>query len=172
MLTDNSSRFCSSLKFLHFWLVKWWWWNESLNNIYVSTTIFVIGRFIVGIDFSFEVSYLTLNSLLVILSNCQKRKKAQQTCQSSRWHREFLSVNRFSRVYWIVKFFPSFAYRVLQKSLSFDRYFIYYLRRFILTNEIIHTTKSTIKHCRFEKYWIKPKIYKKLSLLYLFYPTS
>ena len=133
----------------------------------------VFGRFIVGTDFSFEVSYLTLNSLFVILlSHCQKGKKAQQTCQPSRWHQEFFSVNRFSRVYWIVKFFPSFAYPMLQNSLSFDRYFIYYLRRFILTNEIIHTTESTVKHCRFEKYWIKPKIYKKLSLLYLFYPTS
>ena len=35
---------------------------------------------------------------------------------------------------------------MLQNNLSFGNYFICYLKRFILTYEIIHTIESTIKY--------------------------
>ena len=44
---------------------------------------------------------------------------------------------------------------MLQKNLWFGNYFIYLLKDFILTSEVIRITKNTIKHCRFREYWIE-----------------
>ena len=89
-LSNNSSIFCSSLKFLHFdllssgggtttWIIfmfhpfsfSFCWWD-------------LIGRFIAGTVFSFQVFFPTLKSLFVILVHFQETKKAQQACQLSR----------------------------------------------------------------------------------------
>ena len=82
----------------------------------------LIGRFAVGTVLSFQIFFPTLNSLLVIFFHLQERKKAQQACQLSRCYRESPSLNRFHRVYWIIKFFS-----LLQNNLSFGNYFICYL---------------------------------------------
>ena len=111
MLTNNSSIFCSSLKCLHFDL-------QIGDGGATASTIFMcnlfyfsfcwsdfIGRFIVETVFSFQVFFLILNSLFVIMFHFQEMKKAQQACQLSRCYRESPSLNRFHRVYWIIKFF-------------------------------------------------------------------
>ena len=146
MLTNNSSIFCSSLKFLRVNLL-------SGDGGKATWTIFMchlfwfwfcwcdlIGRFIVGTVFSFQIFFPTLKSLLVILFHLQERKKAQQACQLSRCYCESPSLNRFYRVYLIINFFS-----LHQNNLSFGN----------LSYVIIHTTESATKHCRFEKYWIK-----------------
>ena len=153
MLTNNSSIFCSSLKFLDFDLLSGDGGTTTWTKFRCPLFCFpfcwwdLIGRFIVGAVFSFQVSFPTLNRLFAILFHFPERKKGQQICQLSRCYRESPSLHR---VYWIIKFFFS-----LQDNLSFGNYFMCYLQRFILTYEIIHTTESTIKHCRFEKYWIR-----------------
>ena len=69
----------------------------------------LIGRFVVGTVFSFQIFFPTLNSLFVILVHFQERKKAQQACQLSRCYRESSSLNRFYRVCWIIKFFSQYC---------------------------------------------------------------
>ena len=113
---------CSSIKFLHFdfsrgdggtttWTIfmcpicfSFCWWD-------------LVGRFIVGTVFSFQVFFPTPNSLFVILFHFQERKKAQQACQLSRCYWESASLNRFRRVYWIINFLSLF-----QNNLSFGNY--------------------------------------------------
>ena len=114
----------------HLFCFSFCWWD-------------LICRFILGTVFSFQVFFPTLNSLFVILFHFQERKKAQQVCQLSQCYRESPSLNKFDRVFWIIK-----GFSLLQKNISFGNYFICYLKRFILTYEIIHTTESTIKYCR------------------------
>ena len=69
----------------------------------------LIGRFIVGTVFSFQIFFPNLNNLFVILIHFPERKKAQQACQFSRCYRESPSLNRFYRVCWIIKFFSQYC---------------------------------------------------------------
>ena len=69
----------------------------------------LIGRFIAGTVFSFQIFFPTLNILFAILFDFQEMKKAQQTCQLCQCYRESPSFNRFHRFYWIVTFFPQYC---------------------------------------------------------------
>ena len=109
VLTNNSSIFCSSLKFLHLtWQVVM---VEQQLQQYLCVTFFtfcwwdLIGRFTSGIVFSFQDFFPALSRLFIILFHFQEGKKAQQTCELSGCCRESPSFNRFHRVYWIIKFF-------------------------------------------------------------------
>ena len=110
MLTNNSSIFCSSLKFLHFDLLSGdggtTTWTIFMCHLFCFSFCWwgLIARFIVGTVFSFQIFYPTLKSLFIIPFHFQKRKKAQQACQLSRFYWESPSLNRFRRVYWIINF--------------------------------------------------------------------
>ena len=105
-----------------------------MNNVYVSPFSFAL---LVRLNWqvywrgSFHLQRFcsTLNSLFVILLHCQKRKSI------------------ISQVYWIVKFLSQCCFPLFSKNIWFGNYFIYSLKRYVLTYQIIHTTESTIKHC-------------------------
>ena len=162
MLTNNSSIFCNLLKFLLFDLL-------SGDGGTTAWTIFpcqlfrfsfcwldLIGSFVVGTVFSFQIFFLTLNRLFVILFHFQERKKAQQSCQLYRCYRESPSLNRFHRVYWIIKFFFQHCLPHASKQ-SFIWKLFYLLSKafYFFVYEIIQITERTTKHCRSEKSWIK-----------------
>ena len=110
MLTNNSSIFCSSKKFFHLDLLSGdggtTTWTIFMCHLFCFSFCWwgLIARFIVGTVFSFQIFYPTLKSLFVIPFHFQKRKKAQQACQLSRFYWESPSLNRFRRVYWIINF--------------------------------------------------------------------
>ena len=101
VLTNNSSIFCSSLKFLHFDLLSGdggtTTWTIFMCHLFCFSFCWwgLICRFILGTVFSFQVFFPTLNSLFVILFHFQERKKAQQACQPSRRYQKSPSLNRF-----------------------------------------------------------------------------
>ena len=150
MLTNNSSIFCGSLKFLHFDLL-------SGDGGTTTWTIFMchlfcflfcrwdlIGRFIVGTVLSFQVFFPTLNGLFVILFHFQDRKKPQQACHLSRCYRESPSLNRFHRVYCIIRFFSQNCLRHASKqSFIWELFHLLSKAFYFFTYEIIHITGST-----------------------------
>ena len=150
MLTNNSSIFCSSLKFLHFDL----WsggggtstWTIFMCHLFCFSFCWcdLIDRFIVGTVFSFHIFFSTLNCLFVILINFQESKKAQQACQHSRHYRESPSLNRFHRICWIIKFFSQYCLLHASKQ-SFIWESIYSLSKALdfFKYEIIHIAEST-----------------------------
>ena len=122
MLSNSSSIFCCSWKFLHIDLLSG---DNNLNKIYVSPFLSfywwdLIGGFIVGTVFSFKVFFPTLNTLFVTIFHCQIESSTDMR-QLSQCHQESPSLNRFRRVYWNVKFkfSPSIAYRIFQNNISF-----------------------------------------------------
>ena len=162
MLTKNSSIFCSSLKFLHFDLLSGdggtTTWTIFMCHLFCFSFCWwgLICRFILGTVFSFQVFFPTLNSLFVILFHFQERKKAQQACQLSRCYQESPSLNRFHRVYWIIKFFSQYCLpHASKQSIIWELFHLLSKAFYFFTYEIIHITESTAKLCRFEKYWIK-----------------
>ena len=156
MVTNNFSIFCSSLNFLHFGLLSGdggaTTWTIFMCHLFWFSFCWwdLNGRFIVGTVFSFQVFFPTLKSLFVILLHFQERKKAQKACQISPCYRESPSLNRFHRVYWTINFSPCFKTIFHLGTISFAIYSVLYWHI-----EIIHTTENTIRHCRFEKHWIK-----------------
>ena len=104
MLTNNSSIFCSSLKFFHFHLLSGdggtTTWPIFMCYLFCFSFCWwhLIGRFILGTVFSFQICLPTLNSFFVILFHFHERKEAQQVCQLSRCYWESPILNRF---HWI-----------------------------------------------------------------------
>ena len=176
MLTNNSSVFCSSLKFLHFDLLSGdggtTTWTIFMCHLFCFSFCWcdLIDRFIVGTVFSFHIFFSTLNCLFVILVNFQESKKAQQACQQSRYYRESPSINRFHRICWIIKFFSQYCLLHASKQ-SFIWESIYSLSKALsfFKYEIIHITESTTKHCRFEKYWMK-HYGNRFGIFFILYP--
>ena len=162
MLTNNSSICCNSLKFLHFDLLSGdggtTTWTIFMCHLFCFSFCWwgLICRFILGTVFSFQVFFPTLNSLFVILFHFQERKKAQQACQLSRCYQESPSLNRFHRVYWIIKFFSQYCLpHASKQSIIWELFHLLSKAFYFFTYEIIHITESTAKLCRFKKYWIK-----------------
>ena len=119
MLTNSSSIFCRSIQFLHFDLLSGGGgttaWTIFMCHLFCFSFCYwdLIGRFIVGTVFSFQVFFPTINILFVIPFHFQDSKKAQLACRLSQSYWEFPCFNRFHRVYWIIKFFS-----LLQKNSS------------------------------------------------------
>ena len=143
------------VKICALWLVKWWWWNNNLNNMCQLFCFSIcwwdlIGRFIVGKVFSFQIFFPTLNILFVILFHFQEMKKAQQACQLSRCYWESPSLNRFHRVYWIFSFFSQYCLpHASKQSFIWELFHLLSKAFYFFTYEIIHITESTTK------YWVK-----------------
>ena len=142
------------------WLVKWRWWNNSLNNIYVSPFLFFI--LLVRLNWqvycrdSFQLPNFPINSVFVILFHFQERKKAQQSSRLSRCYRGSPSLNPLHRVYWIINVFSQYCLAHASKqSFIWELFHLLSKAFYFFTYEIIHITESTAKLCRFEKYWIK-----------------
>ena len=67
--------------------------------------------------------------------------------------RESPSLNRFHRVYWIIKFFSQYCLpHASKQSIIWELFHLLSKAFYFFTYEIIHITESTAKLCRFKKY--------------------